>query len=72
MTDEELREAGRRLIEAIAPKNPPLPIGTIVKPYGTIEAIGLLGCERYYWMVDKRGDVAMMPASVIETMLAPV
>lgn len=44
----------------------PLPLGTEVKPYGKIEMIGSLDGERYYWLVNKDGSVAMMPSIVIE------
>lgn len=43
----------------------PLPIGRRT-PWGRVRAVGLTGGERYYWMVDERGVVAMMPASVVE------
>ena len=44
---------------------PPLPIGTKTQ-WGKIEAIGITGGERYYWMVDKYGCVAMIPAFMVE------
>jgi len=40
-------------------------LGTEIKPYGRISAVGWVG-ERYYWLVNKRGDVSMIPASIIE------
>ena len=43
----------------------PLRIGTKTK-WGIIKAVGYVG-ERYYWIVDKDKNVAMMPACVIET-----
>ena len=43
----------------------PLNLGTKTK-WGKITAVGITGGERYYWMVDKHGCVAMMPASVVE------
>lgn len=43
----------------------PLNIG-IKTEWGKITAVGITGGERYYWMVDKHGCVAMMPASVVE------
>jgi hypothetical protein len=43
----------------------PLNIGIKTK-WGKITAVGITGGERYYWMVDKHGCVAMMPASVVE------
>lgn len=45
--------------------NPPLPLGTETE-YGTIEMIGCLNGERYYWMVDQDGMVSMMPDFIIE------
>jgi hypothetical protein len=46
-----------------------IPIGTQVKPYGEVSAVGMTGGERYYWFVDKSDRaVSMMPASVIEPM----
>jgi len=46
-------------------RNPIIPLGTKTK-WGTIEAVGLTGGERYYWMVDKFGGVAMIPAFMVE------
>lgn len=43
-----------------------LELGERVEPYGTVEAIGLLSGERYYWLIDKHGVVSMMPADVVE------
>lgn len=48
----------------------PIAIGTKT-PWGKVAAVGVLHGpppERYYWMV-KRGDVAMMPASVVEELM---
>jgi hypothetical protein len=45
--------------------NQPLSIGTQIKPYGKVIAIAWLG-ERYYFLSDERGSVAMMPATTIE------
>lgn len=42
-----------------------IPLGTETK-WGTIGAIGTTGGERYYWILDKDGGVAMLPASVVE------
>jgi hypothetical protein len=44
-----------------------LQLGTIIKPYGKIAAIGWVG-ERYYWLISKHGTVSMMPAFIIEEM----
>lgn len=43
----------------------PIPIGTVVNPYGQITAVMLTGGERYYFLL-KGGGVSLMPASVIE------
>lgn len=50
-------------------RKPPLPIGTIVKPFGRISAVGWIG-ERYYWFV-KDGDVSMIPADMVEASPSP-
>lgn len=34
--------------------------------WGEIVAIGFMNGERYYWMIDKRGVVSMIPARVME------
>lgn len=47
----------------------PLPIGTTIPQYGTIEAVVFAGGERYYLCASWRG-VSFMPASVIEPMVA--
>ncbi len=46
-------------------QKPPLPLGTKTE-WGTIEAVGITGGERYYWMVDKLKVVSMMPAFMVE------
>lgn len=43
-----------------------VPIGTAVRPYGSVQAVGLIQGERYYWLIDKQGIVSMMPADDIE------
>lgn len=40
-------------------------IGTKIKPYGTLIAIGFVG-ERYYWFQDDNGAIAMIPAACLE------
>ena len=35
--------------------------------WGRIAAIAWISGERYYFMIDKNGSVAMMPALVVET-----
>lgn len=44
----------------------PLMLGTEVKPYGKIGAIGSIQGERYYWFENDDGSVAMMPATIVE------
>lgn len=45
----------------------PLFIGQIVKPWGRVAAVGMIGGERYYWLVDLRTKaVSMMPADTVE------
>ncbi len=45
---------------------PIVPLGTVVKPWGKVSAVGFTGGERYYWLIDEHGTVSMMPASLIE------
>lgn len=45
--------------------NPPIPIGSTVKPLGKVSGVAYLG-ERCYFMVDKKGTVSMMPSDVVE------
>ena len=40
-------------------------IGTVIKPWGKVIAVGLTGGERYYWL-DDNGVISMMPACEIE------
>lgn len=51
-------------------RDEPLPLGTAVPPYGEIQAVGMLGGERYYWLTTKDGAVSMIPAVVLEPMHA--
>lgn len=44
-----------------------IPLGVVVKPYGKVGAVMVISGERYYFLVDRRGGVAMMPADVIES-----
>lgn len=48
--------------------NPPLPIGTMVRPWGMVSAITSRGGERYYLFTDPDGcrDVSLMPADLVE------
>lgn len=48
----------------------PLPLGTVVNPWGPIRAVGVTDGERYYWFSKGRGDVSMMPARLVEPMYA--
>lgn len=50
--------------------NAPIPLGTIVKPYGEVVAIGYLG-ERYYWM-ERDGVISMICGDVVERMCEPI
>jgi len=34
--------------------------------WGKISAVGTVGNERYYWMIDDNGVVSMLPAYVVE------
>ena len=43
-------------------------LGTVVQPYGKIGAVLFLSGERYYHLIDEHGNVAMMPAQMIEQM----
>ena len=57
------------VLEAQMTKNekmlrPPLPLGTSTK-WGRIEAVCWKG-ERYYMILNFQGDVALMPANVVE------
>ena len=45
-----------------------VPIGAQT-PWGAVSAVGMIQGERYYWLVDEHGDVAMMPACVVEPTL---
>ena len=48
----------------------PLSIGTKVKGWGKVASVRTFTeggiTERYYFLIDKNGDVSMMPADVIE------
>lgn len=43
-----------------------VPLGTAIPPLGRIEAIASISGERYYFLIDKQGNVSMLPADVIE------
>jgi hypothetical protein len=43
----------------------PVQLGVVI-PLGTVKAVGSVGGERYYWILDKHGTVSMMPADVVE------
>ena len=42
-----------------------IPLGSETN-YGTVHAVGYVGGERYYWLIDKKGTVSMMPSCVVE------
>lgn len=42
-----------------------LPLGTRTR-WGSVDGIGIVGGERYYWILDKHGIVSMMPACAVE------
>ena len=44
--------------------NDPIPPGTQTE-HGEVLAVGFVG-ERYYWLADEHGDIAMLPADVVE------
>jgi hypothetical protein len=44
-----------------APKRTPLPVGTVLEPFGKVIAVG----EHYYWFLTKQG-LSLVPTSVIE------
>jgi hypothetical protein len=46
-------------------ENDLIPIGTTIKPWGTVKAVGYVG-ERCYWLVDAIGSVSMLPASTLD------
>lgn len=52
-----------------ATSNPPLLIDTPVPGYGKVSAVGFTLGERYYWITDRAGSVAMLPASVVEPLI---
>jgi len=41
-----------------------IPLGTIVKPWGKVAAVGWTGGERYYWFI-KDNSVSMIPWTVV-------
>ena len=49
---------------------PIIPIGTTTL-WGAVKAVGAIGGERYYWMVDHDGSVAMIPSDVVHANYAP-
>lgn len=46
-----------------------IPLGTVVKPWGKIVAIGFISGERYYWFVEINDPncVAMIPGFMVES-----
>ena len=50
-------------------KPKPLKVGTLIEYHGRpwrIGMVGLTGGERYYWLVRTLGEVAMVPAFMLE------
>lgn len=45
--------------------NPPIPLGTIVLPWGEIAGVRFDG-ERYYFLINESGVVSYLPASTVE------
>jgi len=45
----------------------PLLIGTKTK-WGTLECVACIEGERYYFMINKHGDVSMMPWAIVHEM----
>jgi hypothetical protein len=50
---------------AVLEHNEPLNPGTETK-YGTVKAVLCLGGERYYAVIEDCGNVALIPAGVVE------
>ena len=50
---------------AHATRSTPIALGTKTQ-WGAVEAVGVIGGERFYWMVDSHQGVSMIPASVLE------
>jgi hypothetical protein len=45
----------------------PVEIGTAVKPWGRVVAVGIVGGERYYWLKHRAPEcISMVPAEVVE------
>jgi hypothetical protein len=60
----------RATVASLEPSLPaPLLLGTRT-PWGPIRAVMLTEGERYYCMSRGRGDVSMMPARLVERMVA--
>lgn len=45
-----------------------LQIGTVHPIYGTLQMVGMLSGERYYWFSDMHGVVSMIPADSLTTL----
>lgn len=61
-------------LAARMPNYPPMPIGSPVyfgREKWTIGAVGVTGGERYYWLTDADGGVAMLPACSVEPFCVP-
>ncbi len=50
----------------------PLPHGTEVQPWGSICGVTNRGGERFYFLMDRRGTVALMPEATLLNALKEV
>lgn len=48
---------------------PLIPLGTEIRIYGRVAAVGVIEGERYYWIVDGSQCVSMMPATTMNALL---
>ena len=46
-------------------ENDMLKLGTMT-PWGKVAGVGVIGGERYYWLVDRDILVSMLPARMVE------
>lgn len=42
-----------------------IPIGSKTR-FGTVQSVSLINGERYYYMINDKGTVSMMPAMIVE------
>lgn len=57
---------GRKMVDPIGQIYPPIPIDTVIEPWGAVVAVGISGTERMYWFKDKHGTISMIPADLVE------